>query len=112
MSKDALDLYLESLERKKAELDTLMDTFSEQAVKESDGFKRVIDKMMVRYAEIIIDIFNNIGMLAKAQVGINNKIEALTEILLELPEVKGNLAIQTRIEEIFKEYDDATEGLK
>lgn len=112
MSKSPLEEYLSSLQRKQAELDKFMDTFSQQAVNEPDGFKRVMDKMIVKYAEIMKDLFENVSMLAKAQTGLNNKIESLTELIMELSEVKNNPDIQKRIDEIFKRYDDSTGRLK
>lgn len=97
------------MERKISELDRFGDAFSELVTKEGDESKRVFHKMVVKYAEIMQDLFVNLGILARAQTAINMKVDGLTKIILEFPEVKNNPGIQKRITEVFKQYDNALE---
>ena len=83
-----------------------MNAFKEPVESETDEFKRVVSKTLVKYAIIMEDIFNNIEMFAVLNSGFKDHTELLKNILAQLSEVKQNPQLQSYIQNAYDQFDE------
>ena len=102
----ALKDYRKGIMKKREELLKINQEFAALAGGESDNFRRVMAKMIAKYASIFEDLFTNIETYAVAQGAIKDQIDLLKDIVIQIPDVQRNSEMQKDIARLFKQYSE------
>jgi len=105
-SQTLLRLRKDIIEKRK-ELQSTHELFLRLSEGEKDSFRRVIDKMIAKYASIMEDLFTNIEALAYAQVALRDQLDTIKDVVVEIHDVNGNPEMLRKIDKSFNHYTDS-----
>ena len=108
MGTDPLAELLASLEIKRQQLEAMEQGFGSLADSGMEGLRSRTDDALKKYARILLDHHNLIVLLLSTQDVFKMHIAALQRAILEIPEVKDNPEVRSRIVEVFKNANSNT----
>lgn len=92
--------------RKRKELLNMNQQFADLASGEPDNFRRVITKMIAKYAIIMEDLFTNMETFLVAQSALKDQLDLLKDIVIQIPDVQKNPEMRKDIARLFKQYSE------
>jgi hypothetical protein len=108
MGIDPLAELLASLEIKRQQLEAMEQGFGSLADSGMEGIRSSTDNALKKYTRILLDHHNLIVLLLSTQEVFKMHITALQQAIVELPEVKDNPEVRSRIVEVFKNANSNT----